>query len=417
MVSTVKLVEVMVMGSRSIVVEKLNQDPVGSHAVEFVERKGLGHPDYIADSLSEELSLELCKEYKKRFGTILHHNVDKVLLVGGQSMPRFGGGEVITPIYVVMSGRATTEVNVDGEWEIVPVGRLAVEAGKAWIKRNLRFLDPESHVIIDHRIGKGSMDLVCNFEGRNGKTCANDTSFGVGYAPWDALERLVYDAEKFVNSEYIRKRLPEVGEDVKVMGLRTGKEIKLTIAAAMISSKVHDLSHYLSVKDELKRAIEDYVTKKCELPVEVCLNNADLPQREIVYITVTGTSAEMGDDGETGRGNRANGLITPQRPMSLEATAGKNPVSHVGKIYNVVADSIARKVADLKGVEEAYVKIVSQIGRAIDDPHMANVQVVLQGGMGLTDELRGEIEGISNEEFSRIDNVTDEILARKVTLF
>ena len=405
------------MSSKNIVVERLQQQLIETHSVEFVERKGLGHPDYIADSLSEELSLELCKEYKKRFGIILHHNVDKVLLVGGHSLPAFGGGEILSPIYIVMSGRATNEVNINGNWESIPVGRLAIESAKGWIKNNLRYLDTERHLIVDHKIGKGSMDLVCNFDYKSGKACSNDTSFGVGYAPWDTLEKLVYDTERFVNSKHIRKNLPEVGEDVKVMGLRSGKEIKLTIAAAMISKLIPDMSHYLSVKSDLKNAIEDHVTKKCEMPVEVYLNNADMLDQEIVYITVTGTSAEMGDDGETGRGNRSNGLITPQRPMSLEAAAGKNPVSHVGKIYNVMAQLIANKIAELKGVDEAYVKIVSQIGRPIDDPHMANIQLVLENGAPLTTQLNGEINGIVNSEFDNVGRVTDLILEKKVTLF
>ncbi|MEM3039986.1 MAG: methionine adenosyltransferase [Candidatus Methanomethylicaceae archaeon] len=405
------------MISRNVVIERLNQQPVESHSVEFVERKGLGHPDYIADSLSEEFSLQLCKVYKDRFGQILHHNVDKVLLVGGQANVKFGGGEVLTPIYILMSGRATTEVSNNGVKEYIPVGRVALESAKNWIRGNLRFLDPENHVIVDHRVGKGSADLVCNFEARKQNRCSNDTSFGVGYAPLDSLERVVYEAERFVNSPYMRKRLPEVGEDVKVMGLRSGREIKLTLAVAMVSKLIPDLDHYISVKEQLKRELEDFVVKKSELPVEIFLNNADRPDLGIVYITVTGTSAEMGDDGETGRGNRVNGLITPSRPMSLEATAGKNPVSHIGKIYNVIAGIIANKVSELKGVKEAYVKIVSQIGRPIDDPHMANVQLLLEDNGSLTSGLKGEIEAIVNEEFDQIEKITEGILERKFTLY
>jgi S-adenosylmethionine synthetase len=306
------------MGVKNIVIEHLAQQPVEEQSVEFVERKGLGHPDFIADSLSEEFSLALCREYMSRFGEILHHNVDKVLLVGGQSSPKFGGGEVINPIYIIMSGRAISEVNMDREKVEIPVGRIAVESAKGWLKKNIRYLDPESHVIVDHRVGKGSSDLVCNFNVERKNPCSNDTSFGVGYAPLDALESLVYETERHINSSNLKKKIPEIGEDVKVMGLRTGKEIKLTIAAAMISKLVPDMDHYVSVKRDLKRSIEDFVAKKCELPVEVFLNNADRSDMGSVYITVTGTSAEMGDDGETGRGNRANGLITPSRPMSLE---------------------------------------------------------------------------------------------------
>lgn len=405
------------MNSMNIIIETLQQQPVESQSVEFVERKGLGHPDYIADSLSEEFSLELCKEYQKKFGTILHHNVDKLLLVGGQSNPRFGGGEVITPIYIVMSGRAINEVNTNGGVEYIPVGRIALQSAKNWIRGNLPNLDVKEHVIIDHRVGKGSIDLVCNYNTKEGKVCSNDTSFGVGYAPFDMLERLVFETERFINGPYIKKRFPEVGEDVKVMGLRNGKEVKITIAVATVSKYVPDLQHYLSVKEELKSAVKDFIAKKSDAPVEVFLNNADRPEKGVVYLTVTGTSAEMGDDGETGRGNRTNGLITPQRPMSLEAAAGKNPVSHVGKIYNVLANRIAEKVAVLKGVEEAYVKIVSQIGRAIDDPHMANVQLVMGKGEIMTSHLQTEIKGIVDSSLESIDEVTRAILEKRVTLF
>jgi S-adenosylmethionine synthetase len=406
------------MSEKNIVLEHLKQQPIESHSVEFVERKGLGHPDYIADSLSEEFSLALCSDYKKRFGQILHHNVDKVLLVGGQSRPTFGGGEVISPIYIVMSGRATSEVNLDGEKIFVPVGRLAVDSAKAWLKNNIRYLDPDSHVIIDHRVGKGSSDLVCNYNSVGGNNpCSNDTSFGVGYAPLDTLERLVYETERFINSDGMKKKLPEIGEDVKVMGLRTGKEIKLTIAAAMISKLIPDMDHYKSVKEEAVKVLDSFVAKKCELPVEIFLNNADHMDMGSVYLTVTGTSAEMGDDGETGRGNRANGLITPSRPMSLEAAAGKNPVSHTGKIYNVIAGNIATKASKLKGIKEVYVKIVSQIGRAIDDPHMANVQVLLEDGAALTGNLKQELNELVNSEFESIDKVTDLILQRKASLY
>jgi S-adenosylmethionine synthetase len=74
--------------------------------------------------------------------------------------------------------------------------------------------------------------------------------------------------------------------------------------------------------------------------VEATLNAADLNAGD-VFLTVTGTSAEASDDGEVGRGNRTNGLITPYRFMTMEAAAGKTPVSHAGKLYNLAADKIA----------------------------------------------------------------------------
>jgi S-adenosylmethionine synthetase len=327
------------------------------------------------------------------------------------------GGEVISPIYIVMSGRAINEVNMDHEKIEIPVGKLAIESAKGWLKKNIRYLDPESHVIVDHRVGKGSSDLVCNYNVERKNPCSNDTSFGVGYAPLDSLESVVYETERYINSPNLKKKIPEIGEDIKVMGLRTGKEIKLTIAGAMISKLVSDLDHYVSVKRDLKRSIEDFVVKKCELPVEVFLNNADRSDMGSVYITVTGTSAEMGDDGETGRGNRANGLITPSRPMSLEASAGKNPVNHVGKIYNVLAGLMAEDIAKVRGVSEVYVKIVSQIGRSIGDPHMTNVQLFMEDGKPVRSGVKQEVSSIIEGRLENVEKVTELILQGKARLF
>ena len=76
--------------------------------VEIVERKGLGHPDTICDALAEQFSVRLCRYYLDRFGVVLHHNVDKALLVGGSASPVFGGGKVHTPIEIYLAGRAVT---------------------------------------------------------------------------------------------------------------------------------------------------------------------------------------------------------------------------------------------------------------------------------------------------------------------
>ncbi|MEM2308814.1 MAG: methionine adenosyltransferase, partial [Sulfolobales archaeon] len=320
-----------------ISVSVLRITPTQELPVELVERKGLGHPDYIADAVAEASSVALSKYYTERFGLILHHNVDKVLVVGGQSSPVFGGGEVLHPIYIIVAGRATEFVSVGGSLERIPIGTIVVGAVKDWIKRNFRFLDPDRHVVVDYMIRSGSVDLVKTFEaGAKSVPLANDTSFGVGFAPLTTLEKLVLEAERELNSPKVKSELPEVGEDIKVMGLRVGNKIKLTVAVALISHLIPDSDHYMSVKEEIGNRVLDLATKIApNAEVEVNVNTADNPKLGVYYLTVTGTSAEHGDDGATGRGNRACGLITPMRRMSLEATAGKNPVSHVGKLYNV----------------------------------------------------------------------------------
>lgn len=409
--------------SRNIEIEILRMQSVRDMRIELVERKGLGHPDFIADSASEAASRALCRYYLREFGTILHHNLDKTLLVGGQAAPRFGGGEVLEPIYIVVSGRATTEVRVGGATYSVPYGKIVVEAVKNWVRENFRYLDPESHIIVDYKIRKGSADLVTVFEtGKERVPLANDTSIGVGFAPLTPLETIVYETERLLNSKEFKKKQPAVGEDIKVMGLRKDKQIMLTIAAAIIDREVRDKYEYLKVKEDIVEEVKGLAHKIApEYDVKVYVNTADMSEKDSFYITVTGTSAEHGDDGATGRGNRANGLITPMRPISLEATAGKNPVNHVGKIYNVLAKLIAEKVysehSDM--LNDVYVEVLSQIGKPIDQPLIASIKLIPRDTnvVEIPSHVKNDIWGIANEYLANIKRITELIINQQVILY
>ncbi len=406
---------------RNIVVEESRFPNVEELEVEIVERKGLGHPDYICDAAAEASSRALSMYYMREFGRILHHNVDKVLLVGGQSSPRFGGGEVLQPIYIIVSGRLTTEVSEGGGVRHVPFGTIIVDAVKKWIKENFRFLDPEAHVIVDYKVGRGSVDLRSIVEAKTDIPLANDTSVGLAFAPLSTLEKLVYEAERSLNSKAFKSKYPMVGEDVKVMGMRRNKKITLTIAAAMISSLLDNAEDYLTAKEIIKEETLKLADKIAPgYDVEVHVNTGDLVEEEKFYLTVTGTSAEHGDDGATGRGNRVHGLITPFRPMSLEATAGKNPVSHVGKVYNVVARDIADRIykqLSPRGVSTVYVSLLSQIGKPIDKPLVANIKLKMNRGVELTEDIKREAENIANESLEKIVEYTIKIVKGELGLF
>jgi S-adenosylmethionine synthetase len=402
---------------RNITIQEITQKPIEENVCEIIERKGRGHPDYIADSMSEVVSVALCKYYKKTFGTIFHHNVDKALVVGGRANPFFGGGEVCEPIQIIVAGRAVIEVLEGGKVVPIPIGSVVLEAMNSFLEKNFRFLNRDHHVICNYMIRRGSVDLITTFDANQEIPLSNDTSFGVGYAPLSQTEKFVFETERYLNSFQVKKELPEIGEDIKVMALRRDKHIDLTISVPQISSLTPDLEHYLSIKEEIKERVADLGSKISIHPTDVYVNTADVPEKNIVYLTVTGTSAEQGDDGNTGRGNRANGLITPGRPMSLEATAGKNPVNHVGKIYNVLANQISHKVYnELKGIEEVYIKILSQIGKPIDRPLVADVQLILEKGSSLR-EISNDIEGIVDEEFTNIKQITSAIIEGKIKLF
>lgn len=405
------------MVERLLHVEQLTGETTASAEVEIIERKGQGHPDSLIDGACEAVSRSLCEYYQKEYKTILHHNVDKGLLVGGQSNPRFGGGDIIEPIYVIVAGRAICFASQNGNIQPIPVGAIAISAIKKYLKSSLRYLDTENHVIVDYKIKQGSTDLVSVFDRKGSTPLSNDTSVGVAFAPFTPAEKLVLESEQLLNSEKVKQRLPEVGEDIKVMGLRRGKEVSLTIGAAMISTLVRDASHYVSVVDEAKNLVADLASRVTGLSVDVELNSGDEYKRGDYYLTVTGTSAESGDDGNTGRGNRPCGLINPMRQYSMEATAGKNPVNHTGKIFNVLAQDAADKIVkEVKGIEGVYVRILSRIGSPLDQPRIASAAVHLESGTSLS-SVNGEIMGIINEEFDHIQDITPRILSGAVKLF
>ncbi len=401
------------MVKRNIVVEKVIRTPVERQEIEIVERKGLGHPDSLADGIADAVSRALCKYYLDEFGTVLHHNTDQVEIVGGRADPQFGGGRILNPVYVLLSGRATTTVGN----ELVPVNKVAIQAAKDYLKSTLRNLEVDNDVIIDSRIGQGSTDLVDVFRRKERVPLANDTSFGVAFAPFSETEKLVLETENLMNSQKFKKKFPESGEDIKVMGLREDNSITLTIADAMVARYIPDLDHYKGVKEDMEEEIRKKADQITERPVNVQINTADDYDRGSVYLTITGTSAEMGDDGSVGRGNRVNGLITPNRLMSLEAAAGKNPINHVGKIYNLLSNKIAGDIATaVGGIEEVYVKLLSQIGAPIDQPKAANVQLLMKDE-GDFSEVKGKCESIIDLHLSEVTKISELFINGELTTF
>jgi S-adenosylmethionine synthetase len=396
---------------RNIFIEQLTHTPIEKQNIEFVERKGIGHPDSIADGLAESVSRALCKMYRERYGRILHHNTDEVEVVGGQSAPKFGGGSMLEPIYVLLVGRATTEVN----GERLPYRTCALKAAYSYLEKTCKNLDVEWDVTLDCRIGQGSVDLRGLYETR--RLLANDTSFGVGFAPLSETEKITLETEKFINFKLCNK-LPELGEDVKVMACRMGDEIDLTVAVAMVSSKVPDKGHYESAIQEATSRIRDFAQGFTDRKLKVFVNTADDYKKGIYYLTVSGLSMENGDDGSVGRGNRANGLITPMRPMSMEASAGKNPVIHTGKLYNILANIVANDIIKMgKGdIVEVHTRILSQIGRPIDAPQAASANVIYAPNVNQK-RYEKEIRAIYDDGLARITDLTDLIVKGKVTVF
>ncbi|MFH1470227.1 MAG: methionine adenosyltransferase [Candidatus Micrarchaeota archaeon] len=371
---------------RSIFVEPSCDLPIEKRMFEMVERKGIGHPDTLIDGIVETFSANLCREYMKKTGAIMHHNVDKGLICGGRTAPDYGGGKFLKPIRVILCGRAAASVGSHK----VSVDEIGISTAKSFLKTHCRNLDVEEHVKFESYVSPGSADLVDVFK-REQQTMplANDTSFGVGFAPFSETEKLVLATETLLNSAEYKKKNQFIGEDIKVMGVREKDSISLTVACAFVSKHVSGLPEYKEFKERMTEDMLKEAKKHTKRKVEVSVNTGDNYEEDWVYITVTGLSCEMGDDGSVGRGNRVNGLITPCRPMTMEAAAGKNPVNHVGKIYSVLAFDIAKDiVAKHSCVKDCEVKLLSQIGVPIDHPKSADVKVVMNDGESLETHRR-----------------------------
>ncbi len=383
--------------------------------LEIVERKGLGHPDTICDSVMNQISVDLSKEYINKFGVVLHHNVDKSLLAAGVATPAFKGGKILEPMRFVFGDRATFKV---GDEEI-PVDEIAAKSASTWLKENLRFVDPEEHVVYQSQIRPGSMALADIFDRKGKFLGSNDTSAAVGYAPYTKTETVILALEKHLNSKGFKDSFPESGEDIKLMGLRKGGDLDITVAMAMVDRFIDSEDDYFKKQGEIKDAIHGFVDDKFGFDkIHIDLNALDVRGRGIdgLYLTINGTSAEAGDSGQVGRGNNVAGVIPLNRPMSAEAAAGKNPVSHVGKIYNALSYRISdRIVEDVSGIREVYVWILSQIGKPINEPSVVSAQIVPAKGVEL-DSVNTQIDEVISNEFDHLAEFCDDLAQGKISL-
>jgi S-adenosylmethionine synthetase len=386
---------------------------VAEMEIEIVERKGRGHPDTLCDAVLERIAQSLSRAYLDRFGTLLHFNCDKGLLVAGRVARRFGGGEVLDPMRLVIGDRATST------WrgEAIDVAEIAIASAKGWFRENLPHVDPDRHLQYQVELKPGSEALASLFQRRGRLLPANDTSAAVGYAPLSETERLVLAAEQHLNAPSFKARFPETGEDVKVMGIRKGRRLDLTVAVPLIDRHVESEADYFRRKEEVHEALLADLKGQLKTIDEITVRLNALDDRgaglEGIYLSVLGTSAEEADSGEVGRGNQVNGLISLHRPRGSEAAAGKNPVSHVGKIYNVLshllADRIYQQIGGLRGVE---VWLCSRIGEPIDRPQIVSVQIHPKPGV-TTGEVADPIRQVVGEALERMSALTEALIQGK----
>ena len=395
------------MTERNIVVVEETGQFIEDIPVEIVERKGIGHPDSLCDGIAERISVEYTRWCQENLDVCLHHNFDKVQLVAGEVEVGYGHGRLLKPIRIQIAGRGTPAFH----GRKVPMDDIAIEAAKQHVRETMRYLDPNRHMVIDSYAGRGAEELQYVVD----HVTANDTSFGVSHWPRSGLEHAVYETAQYINYELI-DQFP-VGEDVKVMGMRRNGELTLTVAMPFMAARIGDAAEYEEAKQAAEAAIQEYSSQLDHRKVKVMVNTADDVANDAVYLTLTGTSAEMGDDGAVGRGNRVNGVIAPFRSTSLEAACGKNPISHVGKVYNVLALLAAQDIIErVPTVRAVTVHVLSQIGAPLDQPLVATALVHATNGR-LTPSVQADVQSVLDEHLADVNSLRTHILNRELTLF
>lgn len=391
---------------------------------EVIERKGVGHPDTLADGLGERLSIAYSNLCLQRFGVILHHNFDKVGLMGGLSEVGFNSGRILSPIRVLVNGRASFKF---GD-EQIGLEKLVQDEIAGFLKEKFPHIKDVGNLYkIIWEISTGSSPGAVSSEDSyrqhwfspRGKedlselkylNC-NDTSMGVAYYGYTKLEKFVLAVEGTLNGKEYKRDKPWLGSDIKIMCSRISNEVTLILCVPQISIFVKSLSEYQANLARVKETIE-YIAQKIipDFSLSIFMNMRDKFDNEAkdLYLTYTGSSIEMGDEGFVGRGNRFGGLITPNRMYSMEGIAGKNPVYHTGKMYSAMAYELSKMIFEKYGISSETL-LIGMTGHDLMTPHKIHVKT----------ESANISERAISELFSQIDPkiVTKKILKGEYEFF
>jgi S-adenosylmethionine synthetase len=387
---------------------------------EFVERKGLGHPDTLCDAIAEMTSYLYSEFCRKRFdGGVAHHWFDKVMLVGGSATMGFGHGDLTQPYSLILAGKAATSVGKIS----IPIEQIFQDACRRVLTETLFEFNFAKWARCSCLIqsGRGPQNNVGRYSPRDAtdlyfardfeSQVSNDGNLLTGYAPLSALESLVLWTEQHLQSAAMRESHPFLGRDIKIFGTRYGADLTLDIRLPFLAAKTPSLTYYKDAVAHLETELRATIAVSTDdTAVSVRINRTDPP--DIAYLTVSGSVADTGDVGVVGRGNRSNGLITPMRPQSIEASAGKNPIDHTGKLYALFARRLAASLAKGSGMRiEVFVRALKH------EPLSSPGAVLIRTSRPLSHATRVELKRIADAEILRLPSMFDEILAAGVTFW
>ena len=419
------------MNKENLLVYSSGTPSIDNTEFEVVERKGIGHPDTLCDTIAEKASQAYSQYCLKRYGVILRHMVDKIALSGGATKVRFGGGEIQKPIRLYLNCRFTRTY----QQETIPYLEIVKETVYKHFGDVLPLLDLNQWLmIVDNTHFAPGPGVVYEDDGstqnerqfffdipqkefaifHDNSLRSNDTSTTVAYSPLSATEKIVMLIETTLNGKEFKRLHPYVGTDIKVMARRMKNRMDITVCIPFVAACTPSKEFYFEKLGLLEDLIKQLVVSKFgQFNVAISLNTRDNPTKSDYYLTLTGSAIESGDEGVVGRGNRYNGVISFTRHMSMEACCGKNPVYHVGKLYTAICSLISDEIFRLVGLE-TYVYLTSQIGRSLSDPWSVCIEVC---GDDTTSAQRQIIEAVVERNLANANETTQKIVKGELNLF
>lgn len=379
---------------------------------EAVERKGVGHPDTLCDAIAELASRRYSEAVYEMTGRLPHHYFDKVMLMGGAVDMGLGHGQLIEPYRVIFAGKVTRKA---GDVEF-PVTQIITEAAKEVLTDVLHNFNPDRHLVV--------LDELRDYQGPAKKRpryqpehveampvldqpnrVSNDVNICTGFYPLSRCENAVLDVEHYLNSKEYKKKYPYTGMDIKVAGVRIDDDLEITVNIPFIAPLVSTMDQYKELTKLLTADLRKFLDNNGYEGARLTFNPQDVSG--LPYLSVTGSVADTGDVGVVGRGNRTNGIITPMRPMSIEAVSGKSPIDNTGKMYGVIANRIAKAVYDETGYWND-VTIVTFRDRALHDP--AYVLLSLDTKEGGVDTVEQRVRPVIEKCLADTPNLTKELV-------
>ncbi len=338
--------------------------------LEVVERKGVGHPDTVADGIAELASIRYSQYCLDNCGAVLHHSFDKVGVFGGRARFDWSGGEFDRPIRVVFGGRASKSFGGDR----IPLQDILEAAATEQIGEVLRSgIDVPVefvHLTTDSSMyprwfAPESLDDVPDAS----EPRSNDTAFVTASFPVSTVESLCLASERLL------WKLPWVGTDIKVLAVRAGDRIDVAVTAPALAGTLNGLAEYRESAEIAKQMLVE-MWSETSRPTHLTLRAIDDVRGtsnatyQDCYVNLSGSALDYGEDGMVGRGNGRNGLIAPSHGSGNEVCFGKNPAYMVGKVAGWLAD---RAAAAMEG--PARVQLVYRRGARYTEPSLASAMV------------------------------------------